>query len=102
MPQPMPRGADGKALTWGGVRVHQPAGDVVKEDLGTQTLNGVVAAGTRLTRTIPAERWQLPTDSDRAGNLGSSDLNVPVMIKTSDPRFRHHGDAAHQRRSLRA
>jgi len=54
MPQPMPRGADGKALTWGGVRVHQPAGDVVKEDLGTQTLNGVVAAGTRLTRTIPA------------------------------------------------
>ena len=88
MRQPMPRGADGKALTWGGVRVHQPAGDVVKEDLGTQTLNGVVAAGTRLTRTIPAGAMgnSQPIQTVRETWV-SSDLNVPVMIKTSDPRF---------------
>ena len=88
MPQPAPLGADGKALTWGGVRVHQPPGDVVKEDLGTQTLNGVVATGTRFTRTIPAGAMgnAQPMQTVRETWV-SSDLKVPVMVKTSDPRF---------------
>jgi len=88
MRQPMPRGADGKALTWGGVAVRQPAGDVVKEDLGSQTLNGVVATGTRFTRTIPAGAMgnAQPIQSVREVWV-SNDLQTPVMIKTSDPRF---------------
>lgn len=62
--------------------------NVNKESLGTQTINGVSAAGTRITRTIPAgqigndkpiqivtERWY------------SNDLQVVVMSKHSDPRF---------------
>ena len=58
------------------------------ENLGTQTINGVVATGTRTTQTIPV---------GAIGNLQqiqivrevwiSQDLKVPVMIKTSDPRF---------------
>jgi hypothetical protein len=62
--------------------------NVTKEPLGTQTINGVSAVGTRITRTIPAgqigndkpiqivsERWY------------SNDLQVTVMSKHSDPRF---------------
>ncbi|MGO9893377.1 MAG: hypothetical protein ACLPX8_04080 [Bryobacteraceae bacterium] len=62
--------------------------NIVKEDLGTETINGAAASGTRVTHTIPAntignaqaiqivrETWM------------SADLKVPVMVKTSDPRF---------------
>jgi hypothetical protein len=61
--------------------------DVVTSSLGTQTINGVTAEGTRYTRTIPAgaignqnpivittERWY------------SSDLQMVVLSKRSDPR----------------
>jgi hypothetical protein len=61
--------------------------NVVSESLPMQTINGVQATGTRITRTIPAgqignaqpiqivhETWNSP------------DLKVPVMVKTSDPR----------------
>jgi len=61
--------------------------NVVTTDLGMQTINGVQATGTRITRTIPAgeignaqaiqvvtETWQSP------------DLKIPVMVKRSDPR----------------
>jgi len=61
--------------------------NVVSESLGTQTINGVVANGTRVTRTIPA---------GAVGNVNpiqviqetwrSSDLGLAVMVKTSDPR----------------
>ena len=57
------------------------------ESLGTQTINGVSAQGTRTTRTIPAgemgnekaivivtEKWY------------STDLQAAVMIKRTDPR----------------
>ncbi|HEV2102062.1 MAG TPA: hypothetical protein VGR58_04710 [Candidatus Acidoferrum sp.] len=63
-------------------------GTLKKEDLGTQTINGVVAQGTRYTRTIPAgqigndkpisivhERWY------------SGDLQVVVKSTRNDPRF---------------
>jgi hypothetical protein len=62
--------------------------DTSKTDLGTQTIGGVPAQGTRITRTIPAgsvgndlpivittETWYSP------------DLRVLVMSKTSDPRM---------------
>jgi hypothetical protein len=60
--------------------------NVVRESLPMQTINGVQATGTRVTRTIPAgqignaqpiqvvtETWQSP------------DLKVPVMTKRVDP-----------------
>lgn len=63
-------------------------GNLKKEDLGTQSMAGVSAQGTRTTRTIPAgqvgnekpinivsERWY------------SNDLQIVVMSKRSDPRF---------------
>jgi hypothetical protein len=61
--------------------------NVATTSLGTQTINGVQAEGTRVTRTIPAgtignanpivlttERWFSP------------DLHTVVMIKRTDPR----------------
>jgi hypothetical protein len=63
------------------------AKDITTTSLGTQTIDGVKAEGTRYTRTIPAgqignekpivittERWYSP------------DLQTTVMIKRSDPR----------------
>lgn len=63
-------------------------------ELGTQTINGVTAQGTRITRTIPAgqignakpivittERWY------------SSELQAYVMIKRTDPMM---GDVVYQ------
>ena len=75
----MPRNASGTS---------RPADPNVKtEDLGTQTINGVVATGTRITRTIPAgaigNAQPLVTVHER---WVSTDLKVPVMIKTTDPR----------------
>ena len=58
------------------------------DNLGTQTINGVLATGTRTTQTIPsgaignAQQIQIVREV-----WISQDLKVPVMIKTSDPRF---------------
>jgi hypothetical protein len=62
--------------------------NVVTEHLGVQTINGVQATGTRITRTIPAgaEGNSLPIVSIHE-TWTSDDLKVPVMIKTTDPRF---------------
>lgn len=65
-----------------------PDSNTSKTDLGTQTIEGVAAQGTRITRTLPAgavgneqplvittETWYSP------------ELKVLVMSKTSDPRM---------------
>jgi hypothetical protein len=65
-----------------------------RTDLGAQTINGVMAQGTRITRTIPAgqignekpivivtERWYSP------------DLQMYVVTKTNDPLM---GDTVYQ------
>jgi hypothetical protein len=72
--------------------------DVVTTSLGTQTIAGVTAEGTRYTRTIPAgqignakpivivsERWY------------SADLQMVVMTKRNDPRS---GDTTFQMTSI--
>ena len=64
------------------------AGETVKTDLGSQTVEGVQAQGTRLTRTIPAGQ----VGNDQAivittETWKSPDLKVLVMSKTSDPRM---------------
>jgi hypothetical protein len=66
----------------------EASGEIKKESLGTQPINGVNAEGTRITRTIPMgqigndkpiqivfERWYSP------------DLQIVVKSTRSDPRF---------------
>jgi hypothetical protein len=62
--------------------------DAVKTDLGTQTIEGVTAQGTRITHTIPA--GQVGNDQPlviTTETWMSPDLKVLVMSKTSDPRM---------------
>jgi hypothetical protein len=63
-------------------------GNVQIENLGAQTVNGIPATGTRMTRTIPAGAIgnQQPIQIVRETWV-SPDLKVPVLIKSSDPRF---------------
>ena len=69
-------------------RMEDEGGNVQRESLGTQTIEGVSAEGTRITKTIAAgavgndkpivitiERWMSP------------DLHTLVLMKRSDPRF---------------
>jgi hypothetical protein len=63
-------------------------GTVKKEDLGTQTINGIVAQGTRYTHTIPA--GQIGNDKPIATvteRWYSADLQVVVKSTRTDPRF---------------
>jgi len=63
-------------------------GNLKKEDLGTQTVAGVSAQGTRITRTIPA--GQIGNDKPItvvSEHWYSNDLQIVVMSKHSDPRF---------------
>jgi hypothetical protein len=63
-------------------------GSVKKEDLGTQTIAGVSAQGTRTTHTIPA--GQIGNEKPITivhEHWYSSDLQIVVMSKRSDPRF---------------
>jgi hypothetical protein len=66
----------------------EASGTVKKDNLGTQTINGLTAEGTRITRTIAAgqigndkslqvvfERWYSP------------DLQIVVKSTRTDPRF---------------
>src|SRR5712664_1829821 len=70
---------------------HQQAlaeGSLKKEDLGTQTIAGVSAQGTRVTHTIPAGQ----IGNEKAITMVfehwySNDLQIMVMSKRSDPRF---------------
>jgi hypothetical protein len=60
----------------------------VKEDLGTQTINGVVARGTRSTMTIPVGKM----GNDRPIQVVneswfSDDLQMVVKSVNNDPRF---------------
>jgi hypothetical protein len=61
-------------------------GNLKKEDLGTQTIGGVVAQGTRVTHTIPA--GQIGNEKPITivhESWYSNDLQVQVMSKHSDP-----------------
>lgn len=62
--------------------------NVTTTSLGTQTINGVAATGTQLTETIPAGAIgnAQPIQVNRITWV-STDLKVPVEIKSSDPRF---------------
>src|SRR5581483_8813457 len=74
-------------------RVAGPAGrpadpNVTTEDLGLQTINGVAAKGSRITRTIPAGAMGNAQAIQTVREVWTAvDLKVPVMVKTTDPRF---------------
>jgi len=86
-------GSNGKAGTFEHrmqqhIAKEEASGEVKKESLGTQPINGVNAEGTRITRTIPVgqigndqpiqivfERWYSP------------DLQMVVKSTRTDPRF---------------
>jgi hypothetical protein len=59
---------------------------VKKEELGTQTINGVLAQGMRVTRVIPAGQIgnEKPITIVRE-SWYSNDLQTVVMSKRSDP-----------------
>jgi hypothetical protein len=61
-------------------------GNLKKEDLGTQTIAGVTAQGTRITRTIPAGQLgnEKPITIVRESWF-SNELQTVVMSKRSDP-----------------
>ena len=61
---------------------------VQTDNLGLQTINGLAATGTRTTQTIPAGAIgnTQPIQIVREVWM-SQDLKIPVMIKTTDPRF---------------
>jgi len=64
------------------------SGNFKKEDLGTQTIAGVSAQGTRYTRIIPA--GQIGNEKPItivSEHWYSNDLQVTVMSKRSDPQF---------------
>jgi hypothetical protein len=86
-PLPKPRPARGGATS---NRQPPPPGpnQAQTANLGTQSINGVSAAGTQLTETIPvgAIGNAQPIQVTRTSWI-STDLKVPVQIRTSDPRY---------------
>ena len=67
---------------------HREMGQLKKESLGTQQIEGVNAEGTRFTRTIPAGTIGNEKAIDIVNEIWTSpDLHTVVLKKTSDPRF---------------
>jgi hypothetical protein len=98
MPPPPDKSEFTKGAHRGGPGAEAADKETVTTSLGTQTIGGVTAEGTRYTRTIPAgqignvkpivvvtERWY------------SADLQMVVMTKRSDPRS---GDTVFQMTSI--
>jgi hypothetical protein len=66
---------------------HPEMGEVKKESLGTQQIEGVNAEGIRITRTIPAGAIGNERPIDMVSETWTStDLHVLVLSKRSDPR----------------
>jgi hypothetical protein len=81
-PPPPPPGPDGRV-----VFERMPAGQTVREDLGRQSIEGVVATGSRSTTTIPAGAiGNLQPIQVVSEQWFSPDLQVFVMTKHNDPR----------------
>lgn len=60
---------------------------VTREDLGTQTMEGVLVTGTRTTRTIPAGQIGNEKPISMVSEVWTSpELKTVVMSKRSDPR----------------
>jgi hypothetical protein len=61
---------------------------ITTTSLGTSSINGISATGTTVTETIPAGAIGNAQPIQRTRTTWiSTQLNIPVQIKTSDPRF---------------
>jgi len=82
LPPPLPPMARGKVLA----RAEQ--GQVSKEDLGSQTMEGLFVTGVRTTRTIPAGQIGNEKPITVITEVWTSpDLKTIVYSKRSDPRM---------------
>jgi hypothetical protein len=90
-----PRGGRHQGLPPGAVQIQNGQDkEVTTTSLGTQTINGISAEGTRYTRTIPA--GQIGNDKSIeivTESWYSPDLQMVVMTKRSDPM---QGDSTYQ------
>jgi hypothetical protein len=76
--------------TRSGTRPAPPAGAPTPQvqDLGSKTINGLLATGTRTTMTIPAGSFGNSQAIQTVREVWlSPDLQVPLLITTTDPRF---------------
>jgi hypothetical protein len=87
-PVPMGRRGGGPGGQTAGAQTEQARPNVVRTTLSPQSVNGVLAAGTQHTETIPvgAIGNARPIQTSRVMWV-SNDLKVPVQIKSVDPRF---------------
>jgi hypothetical protein len=71
----------------GGPRADTEA-NVKRETLAAQSMHGIVASGTRVTRTIPAGTFGNTQAIETVRETWISDeLKVPLMTKVTDPRI---------------
>ncbi len=85
---PARQGKDAAAVRPHGRGQGPNATNATPEDLGRQTINGLAATGTRTTRTIPAGAFGNAQPIQIVREVWvSTDLKVPLTIKSSDPRF---------------
>ena len=69
-------------------RTTQAEANVKRETLSAQTVNGVMATGSRVTHTIPAGAIGNAQAIDTVRETWmAEDLKVPVMVKVTDPRM---------------
>jgi hypothetical protein len=62
--------------------------NVKRETLAARSVNGLLASGTRVTRTIPAGTIGNSQAIDTVRETWmADDLKVPLMTKTTDPRM---------------
>jgi hypothetical protein len=72
----------------GGAQTEQLRPNVVRTTLNPQSVNGVLATGTQHSETIPAGAIGNARAIQTTRVMWvSSDLKVPVQIKSNDPRF---------------
>jgi hypothetical protein len=87
MPLPKPRTTSGTTTT-PRTPPTRPGVTVTTNDLGTQSVNGIPATGKQVTETIaPGTIGNAAVITITRTSWVSTDLKVPVSIKTSDPRF---------------
>jgi hypothetical protein len=88
-------GSTGQSTPYARSTMRQRSNANVKtDDLGAQVIDGLNVQGTRRTRTIPAAQAGSAKDIQVVTETWySSDLQMVVMSKTSDPRF---GDSVYQ------
>jgi hypothetical protein len=80
----------GRLGMMGGARQPRAAteANVKRETLAAQTIQGVMASGTRVTRTIPAAAIGNAQPIETVHEVWmADDLKVPLMTRVSDPRF---------------